>query len=153
MVSYSLVIQNSTQTDFGKFLAVLFLYPTEDVIVLPMLLSALSPCKSESNIAVKPFFKDLLKQTQLGFPIGDRTRVHQASFNHLPAVLANQGGSRQPEVGQCDAHLQEGLEGGSGKLQVCQPYLVLGKVMKQINLLHHMAHVGLPAHQDQPAWV
>ncbi|KAK4819024.1 hypothetical protein QYF61_024178 [Mycteria americana] len=44
------------------------------------------------------------------------------------------GGPRKLEACQCDAHLQEGLEGGSGKLQACQPDLGTRKIMEQFIL-------------------
>ena len=42
---------------------------------------------------------------------------------HLSAILVNRGGPRGLEACQCDAHLQERSEGGSGELQACQPDL------------------------------
>lgn len=46
--------------------------------------------------------------------------AHQATFDHFPAVLANQGGTNQLDACKCGAHLQERPERGSGVLQSYQ---------------------------------
>lgn len=46
-----------------------------------------------------------------------------ATFLHLSAVLAHQGGPRQLKASKRDAHLQVGLESRSREPQTCQPYL------------------------------
>lgn len=60
--------------------------------------------------------------------------LYQATFNHLPGVLAYQRDPNWVEVSKCDAHLQEMLEGGSRELRACQPDLVSGKATEQIIL-------------------
>ncbi|KAJ7401675.1 hypothetical protein BTVI_93172 [Pitangus sulphuratus] len=61
-------------------------------------------------------------------------RAHQTPFNHLSAVLANQGGPRQLKVGKCDTHLQEEPEEHLGQYRTVSLTSVLGKVMEQIIL-------------------
>lgn len=48
-------------------------------------------------------------------------RACQITLHHLSSVLVNCGGSKQLEVSHHDVHVPEGLEGGSGQLQACQP--------------------------------
>jgi len=75
-------------------------------------------------------------------------------FHHLSAVLADRGSPRQLEACQCDAYLQEGLEGGSRELQACQPDL---SAKEHYGVVHpecaRQACEGQPGDQAQPAWV
>lgn len=48
----------------------------------------------------------------------------------FPAVPENQGGPSWLDISKCDAHPQEGLEGGSRKLPACQPTLVPQNVIE-----------------------
>ena len=61
--------------------------------------------------------------------------------------------TRRLEVSQCDAHLQEGQEGGSGELQACQPDLGAGEGHGADHPKCHHAYAGQLADQAQPAWV
>ena len=70
---------------------------------------------------------------------------------HNPAVVV---GARMEQLAACDAHLQEGLEGGSWELQACQPDL---SARQDYGAIHpecaHWACEGQPRVQAQPAWV
>ena len=80
--------------------------------------------------------------------------AHGAPFNHLSAVLANRGGPSWVAVSECDAHLQEGQEGGSGEVQACQSDLSAGEGCGADQLeCHHMARTGQPGDEAQSARV
>lgn len=66
---------------------------------------------------------------------------HQATFHHLSAVLVNRGGPNWVEIGKCDPHLQEGLEGKPGKLQACQFHLCARKGNGADHLERHQWHI------------
>lgn len=72
----------------------------------------------------------------------------RATFNHLPAVLAKQGGPSWLKVSKCDTHLPEGLEGGAGELQACQSELGAGEGHVADHLeCHHTTRTGQPGDQ------
>jgi len=74
--------------------------------------------------------------------------AHQATFRHLSAVLANWGGPSWLEVSKCDAHLQEGPEGGSRELQTCQSDLGATEDYGAAHFeCHHAACTGQPGDQ------
>lgn len=76
------------------------------------------------------------------------------SIIHLSSVVANWGGPRQLEAGQCDAHLQEMLEGGSRELQVWQPDHSTQQGDGADHLkCDHTAQAGQPRHQTHPVKV
>jgi len=75
-------------------------------------------------------------------------------FCHLSAVLANWEGPSCLDVSKCGAHLQEGPEGGCGELQACESDLGAREGYGTDHLeCHHVAHIGQPGDQAQPAWV
>jgi len=79
--------------------------------------------------------------------------AHQATFNHLSAVLANQGGPSGLRVSKCDVHLQEKPE-GPRELQACQSDLDSREGYGTDHLeCHHMAHTGQSGYQAQSARV
>lgn len=80
--------------------------------------------------------------------------VLSGTFPHLPEALINQGVPSGLEVHKCDAHLQKGLEGGSGEPLACQSFLSAGEGHRVGHLeCHHTSHTGQRGGQAQTAWV
>lgn len=78
-------------------------------------------------------------------------KAHQATADHLPAVLANQGGARQLEGGRCNAYLQKGSEVESRERQACQPDLVAEEAHG--DLLEYPSHGMYRGSRGSDPWV
>lgn len=82
--------------------------------------------------------------------VGSVRSAHQATFNDLSTVLANQGGLSGLEVSKWDIHLQEEPEWGYGRLQ---SDLSAGEDYSHHLECHHVARTRQLSDQAQSACV
>lgn len=112
--------------------------------------------KNEAPTVQGGIVSDPFKQTQVYGPThkGGVRSALLGTLLHLPEALINQGVPSGLEVHKCDAHLQKGLEGGSGEPLACQPFLSAGEGHGVGHLeCHHTSHTGQQGGQAQTAWV
>ncbi|KAK4827846.1 LOW QUALITY PROTEIN: hypothetical protein QYF61_021983 [Mycteria americana] len=115
--------------------------------------------QSEAPIIQEEMVSDLLHHLDTNKSMG-LGGMHPRVLRELVGVLTKpfsilyQQSWLTGEVSKCDAHLQEGLEGGLGELRACQSDLGAEEVYGADHLeCHHTAHTGHPGDQAQPAWV